>query len=265
MRMNAFERVLRQENYAENTIVAYTYAVRDFYAHFTRLDKSSLLAYKNLLIDSHKPKTVNLRIRAINKYLQTIGKFELQLKSLKVQNESFLENVISADDYTYFKNRLNQERNREWYFAIWFMAATGARISELVRLRVEHVQSGFYDVYSKGGKIRRLYIPKQLREEILQWLDRDSGYLFLNRYGERITTRGVASRLAFYAQKYGINPAVVHPHAFRHRFAKNFLEKHSDLALLADLLGHENISTTRIYLRKSSVEQRTLIEQIVDW
>ena len=120
MIMNAFERVLRQEDYAENTIVAYTYAVRDFYAHFVKLDKSSLLAYKNLLIDSHKPKTVNLRIRAINKYLQTIGKFELQLKSLKVQNESFLENVISADDYTYFKNRLNQERNREWYFAIRF-------------------------------------------------------------------------------------------------------------------------------------------------
>lgn len=99
----------------------------------------------------------------------------------------------------------------------------------------------------------------------LQWLDQDSGYLFLNRYGERITTRGVASRLAFYARKYGINPAVVHPHAFRHRYAKNFLEKHGDLALLADLLGHENIATTRIYLRKSSLEQRKLIDQIVDW
>lgn len=265
MKMNAFERVLRQENYAENTIVAYTYAVRDFYTHFNELDKCSLLAYKSLLIDSHKPRTVNLRIRAINKYLQTIGRNELQLKSLKVQEESFLENVISADEYTYFKNRLDQERNREWYFAIRFMAATGARISELVRFRVEHVQAGFYDICSKGGKIRRLYIPNQLREETLRWLDRDSGYLFLNRYGERITTRGVANRLAFYARKYGINPAVVHPHAFRHRFAKSFLERHSDLALLADLLGHENIATTRIYLRKSSLEQRVLIDRIVDW
>ena len=110
-----------------------------------------------------------------------------------------------------------------------------------------------------------LYIPCQLREETLQWLDRDSGYLFLNRYGERITTRGVASRLAFYARKYGINPVVVHPHAFRHRYSKNFLEKHSDLALLADLLGHENIATTQIYLRESTLEQRKLIDQIVDW
>ena len=117
----------------------------------------------------------------------------------------------------------------------------------------------------QGRKIRRLYIPNQLREETLQWLDRDSGYLFLNRYGERITTRGVACRLAFYARKYGINPAVVHPHAFRHRYAKNFLGKHGDLALLADLLGHENIATTRIYLRKSSLEQRKLIDQIVHW
>lgn len=265
MKMKTFERVLRQENYAENTILAYLYAVRDFYSRFARLDKPNLLAYKSLLMESQKPRTVNLRIRAMNKYLATIDRSELQIKSVKVQEESFLENVISLQDYAILKNRLRKEKNQEWYFAIRFMAATGARISELIRMRVEHVREGFFDVCSKGGKVRRLYIPDQLREEALAWLDRDSGFLFLNKRGERITTRGLAERLTHYAQKYGMDTSVVHPHSFRHLYAKSFLERHNDIALLADLLGHKNISTTRIYLRKSKTEQQRLINQIVDW
>lgn len=88
------------------------------------------------------------------------------------------------------------------------IAATGARVSELVQLKVEHVSVGYYDIYTKGGKIRRLFIPKKLREEALMWLSadkRESGYLFLNRFGERITTRGIAQQLKHFAAKYGLN------------------------------------------------------------
>ena len=58
---------------------------------------------------------------------------------------------------------------------------------------------------------------------------------------------------------------VVYPHSFRHRFAKNFLEKYNDIALLADLMGHESIETTRIYLRMTAGEQRKIINEVVTW
>ena len=265
MNLNAFERVLRQGNYAENTITAYTYAVHDFYSLYPKVNKPNLLEYRELLIESKSPKTVNLRLQGLNKYLETIGKKELQLKFVKVQDETFLDNVISDEEYLYLKNRLEKELDLRYYFAVRYLAATGARVSELIRFKVEHVKVGYYDICSKGGKIRRLYIPEQLRVETLQWLERDTGYLFLNRSGKRITTRGLAARLTFYARKYGMDTTVVHPHAFRHLYAKKFLERHQDIALLADLLGHKNISTTRIYLRKSKTEQQRLINQIVDW
>lgn len=127
---------------------------------------------------------------------------------------------------------------------------------------------GYYDIYAKGGKIRRLYIPKKLREETKLWLaskNIDSGFLFLNRFGERITTRGIAQQLKNFAAKYGINSKVVYPHSFRHRFAKNFLEKYNDIALLADLMGHESIETTRIYLRKTASEQQEIVDRVVIW
>ena len=142
------------------------------------------------------------------------------------------------------------------------------RVSELIRIKIEHVQLGYFDLYSKGGKLRRLFIPKILREETLKWLgetQRTSGYLFLNRYGNRITTRGISQQLKNYADKYGLDSKVVYPHSFRHRYAKNFLEKYNDIALLADLMGHESIETTRIYLRRTASEQQALVDKIVTW
>lgn len=133
---------------------------------------------------------------------------------------------------------------------------------------MEHVQIGYFDIYTKGGKIRRIYIPKTLRKEATEWFGktkRTSGYLFLNRFGERITTRGIAQQLKNYAIKYGLNEKEVYPHSFRHRFAKNFLEKFNDISLLADLMGHESIETTRIYLRRSSAEQQEIVDKVITW
>ena len=156
----------------------------------------------------------------------------------------------------------------EWYFVVWYLAATGARVSELIQIKIEHVELGYFDLYTKGGKLRRLYIPRKLRTETLEWLEesnRASGYLFLNRYGKRITTRGISQQLKNYADKYGLDKKVVYPHSFRHRYAKNFLEKYNDIALLADLMGHESIETTRIYLRRTASEQQALVDKIVTW
>ena len=268
MNIENFETYLRQGNMAENTIAAYRYAVKEYYSRHKELNKRNLLVYKTYLIEKFKPKTVNLRIQAMNKYLDYMNKSRLRLKSVKVQQRSYLENVISNADYVFLKNKLKKEENREWYFVVRFLAATGARVSELIQMKVEHVQMGYFDIYTKGGKIRRIYIPKALRKEAIEWLgnvNRATGYLFLNRFGERITTRGIAQQLKNYAAKYGLNEKVVYPHSFRHRFAKNFLDKFNDISLLADLMGHESIETTRIYLRRSSAEQQEIVDKVITW
>lgn len=268
MNFDSFEEYLKGTNLSDNTISSYKFAVKQYFQQFDTVTKRKLQAHKMWLIESYKPKTVNLRIRAINCYLDSIGKGELKLQFVKVQQKAFLENVISEADYEYFKTSLRKDGELFWYFVVRFMAATGVRVSELVQIKAEHVRIGYLDLYSKGGKLRRIYIPKLLREEALSWLkerNQDSGFLFLNRYGQRITTRGIAGQLKVLAQRYGIDPAVVYPHSFRHRFAKSFLDRFNDLALLADLMGHESIETTRIYLRRTSTEQRDIVDRVVNW
>ena len=263
-----FETFLRRLDLAKNTVSSYVWTVNYFERTYKEFNKKNLLAYKGYLVENFKPQTVNLRLQAINKYLEFIKQDKLKLRFIKVQQKNFLENVISNADYKFLKSSLLSGGYKDWYFIVWFMTATGSRVSELLQIKAEHVQIGHLDLYTKGGKMRRIYIPKTLQKEALQWLQErqiSTGYIFLNRFGERITTRGIAMQLKHFADKYGLKREVVYPHSFRHRYAKNFLDRFNDIALLADLMGHESIETTRIYLRRTASEQRQIVDKIVNW
>ena len=263
-----FETFLRRLDLAKNTVSSYVWTVNYFERTYKDFNKKNLLAYKGYLVEHFKPQTVNLRLQAINKYLEFIKQDKLKLRFIKVQQKNFLENVISNADYKFLKSSLLNDGYKDWYFIVWFMTATGSRVSELLQIKAEHVQIGHLDLYTKGGKMRRIYIPRTLQKEALQWLQErqiSTGYIFLNRFGERITTRGIAMQLKHFADKYSLKREVVYPHSFRHRYAKNFLDRFNDIALLADLMGHESIETTRIYLRRTASEQRKIVDKIVNW
>ena len=80
-----------------------------------------------------------------------------------------------------------------------------------------------------------------------------------------MTSRGLAGLIKDYGIKAGIEKQKLHPHAFRHFFAKMFLKKTNDVVFLADILGHSNLETTRLYLRKSYDEQQREIDRAVTW
>lgn len=263
-----FKAYLAKTNLAENTITSYVWTVTYYLEHYKEVNKKNLLAYKGYLVENFKPQTVNLRLQAVNKFLEFSKQEKLRMKFVKAQQKNFLENVISDADYKFLKTKLKADGYDQWYFIVWFMAATGARVSELLQIKAEHVSVGYLDLYSKGGKMRRIYIPKKLCAEAAKWLKErglTTGYLFTNRIGNRLSTRGIAIQLKHFAENYGINREVVYPHSFRHRFAKNFLEKFNDIALLADLMGHESIETTRIYLRRTASEQQKIVDKVVTW
>ena len=67
------------------------------------------------------------------------------------------------------------------------------------------------------------------------------------------------------ADKYGIDRSVMHPHGFRHFYAKQFLKRSQDIVFLADLMGHDSLDTTRIYLRKTAAEQAEEVDRIITW
>lgn len=276
-----FHDVLQKRGAAGNTINSYLTSVRHFHSLYRDVTVENLQAYKAWLMEHYKPSTVNTRIYGINQYVAALQAMDggalcppitfltpYKLPSVRHQQKPFLNNVISRRDYERLKRCLKRDDNMFWYFVVRFLGATGARVSELIQIKAEHIQIGCMDLYSKGGKVRRIYFPEKLCGEMLSWLDTrqvQTGFIFTNRQGQPISPRGIGSQLKVLARQYRICPETVYPHSFRHRFAKNFLMKFNDISLLADLMGHESIETTRIYLTRSSDEQRALIDRIVTW
>lgn len=165
-----FKAYLAKTNLAENTITSYVWTVTYYLEHYKDVNKKNLLAYKGYLVENFKPQTVNLRLQAVNKFLEFSKQEKLRMKFVKAQQKNFLENVISDADYKFLKTKLKADGYDQWYFVVWFMAATGARVSELLQIKAEHVNVGYLDLYSKGGKMRRIYIPKKLCTEATKWL-----------------------------------------------------------------------------------------------
>lgn len=274
-----FEAYLRMEHYADNTVRSYLFAVRQFFWRYKTVSDDHLNRYKLWLLEEYKPQTVNQRICALNQYvtwLRECGGYELpeqigklrRLRQVKLQQKFFLEHTISDSEFTYLKNCLLKDGNYRWYYLLRLLAASGARISELLQLKYEHLEAGYMEICSKAGKTRRILIPRGLCLEAMEYYRGEgitSGFLLRNLRGQVISARGVNAGLKCFASRYGLNEKTMHPHAFRHLYAQNFLKKCPDLALLADLLGHDSIETTRIYLKKTGLQQQKLINEIVTW
>jgi tyrosine recombinase XerC len=134
--------------------------------------------------------------------------------------------------------------------------STGIRVSELVGLNEEDVD--FYGemvkVQGKGKKERLApvgsYAIKALKKYINSKKKKKglgkNAPLFLNKYGDRLSSRSVARSLDKYLKLTGINLATS-PHTFRHSFATHMLDKGANLRAVQELLGHSNLSTTQIY------------------
>lgn len=265
--MKAFTTYLREKGYAENTISSYEFAISQLIDKASPLTNQSLLNHKEWLVSSFAPKTANNRIGAINIYLDFIAFGGMRLKGVRIQQKPFLDNVISNEQYMAMRDGLKRDGDWFWYYIVRYLGCTGARVSELRQFRLKHAIDGYMDIVSKGQKLRRVWIPETLCLETAGWksgCDPDA-LLFPGKRENAISARGIALGLKRAAIRYGVEPSVVYPHSFRHLFAKNFIERNPDIALLADLMGHESVETTRIYLRRTANEQRAAVDEAIDW
>ena len=128
----------------------------------------------------------------------------------------------------------------------------GLRVSELVGLRVNQIGAETLRVIGKGDKERIVPIGRKAREAVAAWLPlrpdkgETQGRLLVSRNG-RPLARGVAFQIVRECAKR-VGLANVSPHTLRHSFATHLLEGGADLESIRLMLGHEDISTTGLYL-----------------
>jgi integrase/recombinase XerC len=146
--------------------------------------------------------------------------------------------------------------------------STGVRVSELVDLNFSDVdfEGGVIRVRGKGKKQRTTPIGSTAITAIRKYLDLrradsrsasfDQSALFVNKHGQRLSTRSVRRKLDKYLAQAGLDPSIS-PHTLRHSFATHMLARGADLRSVQELLGHQSLSTTQIYTHLTTPRLKT--------
>ena len=148
--------------------------------------------------------------------------------------------------------------------------ATGLRVSELIRVRIEDLvmDAGFLRTIGKGSKERIVPFGDTARDTITRYVEggrreldkHGDPYLFLSNRGRPMSRQSFWMKIVRYARLAGIK-SHISPHVLRHSFATHLLENGADLRSVQLMLGHSDISTTQIYTHVSRARLQKMYEQ----
>lgn len=264
---NSFKNHLSHREKSKATIEKYLRDVRAFYSYAQgkEITKELVIAYKTHLTQTgYKPRSVNSMLASINSLFEFLGWQDCKVKSIKLQNQIYCPAGKELSKAEYIRLLKAAERKTQLYVIMQTICATGIRISELQYFTVEAVKQGEITVNCKG-KTRTILLPGKLKNLLTDYAKKagiKTGIIFRNKKGRAISRSTVWAQMKDLCRKAGVSATKVFPHNLRKLFARTFYNIEKDIAKLADILGHSNINTTRIYIISTGTEHRRKIERL---
>lgn len=228
--------------------------------------KEALMAWKERLEKKYSPAGVNGRLVAANGLFGFLGRYDLRLKLLKIQKEIFTreEKELTRAEYGRLVRTAEKQGKERLSLLLQTICATGIRVSELEHITVEAVGLGRSDVNCKG-KRRVIFLPARLQKKLKAYAAKNGikkGMIFVTRTGRPLHRGNIWAEMKKLCKDAEVSPEKVFPHNLRHLFARIFYSLDKDIAKLADMLGHSNIETTRIYIMESGRVHRQKLERM---
>ncbi len=261
-----YEIFLQEAEKSQATIAKYLHSVRQFVSCNSnrKIDKTLMLEYKAKLGEKYSPASANTILAAINGFLRFLGYETCVVKPFKVQKKIYYpeEKELSRAEYVRLVNAAKRKNSERLALLLESICATGIRVSELSYITVEAVARGEAIVHCKG-KMRTVFLPCALRKKLQKYLKRQkirTGPVFITRSGKPMNRSNIWREMKDLCIRADVSPTKVFPHNLRHLFARTFYSIDHDVAKLADILGHSNINTTRIYIITTGAEHRRKIE-----
>ena len=228
------------------------------------ITKSNLLEYKDYLINNFKASSCNIKLIAINKFLDFLDLENLKLKLPKKQKKNVLEDMLTVPEYERMLKYAEKLEKEKMYNIIMTLANTGIRISELEFITVEALKKESTVIKNKG-KIREIILPKKLTKDLKEYCKKNGitkGPVFISKFNKPIDTTYIHRELKTIAGQARIKKSKVHAHAFRHLFAIQYMKKNNNALSLADILGHSSLETTRIYTQQTKEQHQKSIDNL---
>jgi len=255
--INQFKKYLILEEKSNLTVEKYVRDITKFmnWCYDKDITKEVVLEYKQMLIKNYLPASVNSILSSINAFFAFKHRHDLKVKALKIQKQIFTPQNRELNKSEYYKllEIAQSKKNQKLYYLIQTICSTGIRISELKYITVEAVKNEKINIKSKG-KIRLVFIPKRLCKILNKYISQNkikSGPVFISRNGNPLDRSNVWKALKNLCKNTNLSQEKIFPHNLRHLFAKTYYSAQKDIVRLADILGHSNINTTRIYTMES--------------
>lgn len=278
---------LKEQEKTPETIRSYQNDLKSFFNFIrsevgedTELTKMHVIDYKDSMKESRSTATINRRVISLNKFFKHIGAEELTgTKPIKQQQKSSLENVITQADYERLlrcalepppqaKAKGIKPDLQSWAI-MQTLANTGIRFGELQYFTVEALskagKNGDCITVLNKGKERNIPVSKDLQKLLKNYCEEKNiknGYIFGTRNGKPLENTYVTMKLKRIAGYARVSKDRVHCHNFRHLFGKTYMQEIGRIDELADILGHSDIATTRIYSRTSNKEKAGNISKL---
>lgn len=267
-KLREFEAYLLNEEKSKATIEKYVHDIRVFFAFMEekKLTKAAVLEYKNQLPDKYALTSANSMLAALSSFFRFCGFYELCVKQYKIQKSAFCpeEKELTRSEYIRLIEAAKKKGNERLSLIIQTICGSGIRVSELSFITAEAVERGEAFVSCKG-KSRRVFIVSELRKRLLRYMKAKkikSGALFVTKNGKAISRHNIWRDMKALCKDADVSPSKVFPHNLRHLFARTFYGLEKDIAKLADILGHANINTTRIYTVTTAIEHKRKMENM---
>lgn len=266
--LNTFASWLHEQEKSPLTIEKYVRDVRHFqsWANGRELSKELCLEWKAWLEKHYATASANSMIAALNCWLRWMERQDCLIRQFKVQKRIYCDqsSELTKEEYFLLIETARSQNREDLALIMETLGSTGIRVSELEYITADCLASGRVEISCKNKK-RVIFIPTILSVKLRNWARTkhiEHGPLFKTASGNPYNRCNIWRMLKNLAKKSKVDPVKVHPHNFRHLFARTFYEQEKDLAQLADLLGHSSINTTRIYIISTGQEHRRKLDSL---
>ena len=254
---------LQDEERSSATVEKYLRDVRKFIAYLSgdmTISKDKVREYKQWLKERYTIASANSMLAAVNSFFTYLGQEEWKVRLYKIQRAVYSkpEREMTKADYKRLVCAARKEGDMRMSMLLQTIGSTGIRISELKFITVDAVNAGRAEIYNKG-KSRVVLLPAELTRLLKTYCRKagiGTGSIFVTRNGKPMDRSNISKRMKQLGIEAGVDVAKVFPHNLRHLFARIFYSIEKDVVRLMDLLGHSNISTTRIYTAATEEQPR---------
>ena len=231
-----------------------------------QVTKSLVLQFKQMLCQKYRLSSANSMISALNMFFRIVDWTDCRIMSFKTQRATFRseKKEISAMEYRCLLKAAEEKGDTQIRCIMETIAGTGIRISELRFITVESLNTR-RAIVSLKGKTREVLLPAGLCRTLRRYCrERNihAGTIFVTRSGKPIDRSNILHRMKALSEAANVSREKIFPHNLRHFFAVNYYKSEKDIVRLADLLGHSNINTTRIYTLISCESQLSILDRV---